>query len=257
VVASGIVRSDGRADNELRPVAFSTGYLRFAEGSVLIRMGHTEVLCAATVENRVPPWLRGRGEGWVTAEYSMLPRATQERTAREAAKGKQGGRTLEIQRLIGRALRTAVDLKKLGEKTVTIDCDVLQADGGTRTAAITGAYVALACALAGCGAEAALLRQVAAVSVGIVKGTLLLDLAYDEDSQADVDMNVAMTDAGAFVELQGTAEARPFDRVQLDALLGSAESGIRRLFELQREAIAEDRLRRAEAQGAGVRGPRA
>jgi ribonuclease PH len=217
------------------------GYLAFAEGSALISIGHTRVLCAATLEDRVPPWMRGRGTGWVSAEYAMLPRATQERTQREATRGRIGGRTHEIQRLIGRALRAVVDMKKLGERTVLIDCDVLQADGGTRTAAITGAYVALALALSRIfergSAAWPMVGALAAVSVGYVDGEPRLDLAYDEDSRAEVDMNVAMTDAGAFVEVQGTAEGRPFERRQLDALLVLAEAGIRRLFDLQRAAL--------------------
>jgi ribonuclease PH len=232
-----LARSDGRAVDQLRPVRIVPGYLAFAEGSALITVGQTTVLCAATVEDRVPPWLRGKGAGWITAEYSMLPRATAERTAREATRGRQGGRTVEIQRLIGRVLRMSVDLNVLGEKTILVDCDVIQADGGTRTSAITGAYVALATALRKTGNEKALARQVAAVSVGIVDGTVRTDLAYEEDSRAEVDMNVAMTDAGSFVELQGTAEARPFDRGQLDAMLTAAESGIRRLFEFQAAAV--------------------
>ena len=216
--------------------------LAFAEGSALIEVGHTRVLCAATIEDRVPLWLRGRGSGWVTAEYSMLPRATPERTQRESIRGRLGGRTHEIQRLIGRALRAVTDLKKLGERSILLDCDVLQADGGTRTAAITGAYVALSLA---CGrifapgsAKWPLARQVAAVSVGYVDGRPHLDLAYSEDSRAEVDMNVAMTDAGEYVEVQGSAESRPFDRAQLDELLGLAHRGIERLFEAQREALA-------------------
>ena len=215
--------------------------LAFAEGSALIELGHTRVLCAATIEDRVPLWLRGRGSGWVTAEYSMLPRATPERTQRESIRGRLGGRTHEIQRLIGRALRAVTDLKKLGERSILLDCDVLQADGGTRTAAITGAYVALSLA---CGrvfapgsAKWPLARQVAAVSVGYVDGRPCLDLAYSEDSRAEVDMNVAMTDAGEYVEVQGSAESRPFDRAQLDELLGLAHRGIERLFDTQREAL--------------------
>ena len=215
--------------------------LAFAEGSALIEVGHTRVLCAATIEDRVPLWLRGRGSGWVTAEYSMLPRATPERTQRESIRGRLGGRTHEIQRLIGRALRAVTDLKKLGERSILLDCDVLQADGGTRTAAITGAYVALSLA---CGrvfapgsAKWPLARQVAAVSVGYVDGRPCLDLAYSEDSRAEVDMNVAMTDAGEYVEIQGSAESRPFDRAQLDELLGLAHQGIERLFDTQREAL--------------------
>jgi ribonuclease PH len=238
------VRLDGRAHDQLRPITIQPGYLDYAEGSALISAGNTRVLCAATVEDKVPQWMRGRGAGWITAEYSMLPRATQERTSREAARGRQGGRTLEIQRLIGRVLRQSVDAKLLGEKTVIVDCDVLQADGGTRTAAITGAYVALAIALGKASASKALVRQIAAVSVGIIGGDIHLDLAYEEDSRADVDMNVAMTGDGAFVELQGTAEARPFDRGALNGMLAAAEAGIRSLFEFQRAAIAA-----AEADG--------
>ena len=235
-------REDGRALDELRPISIEANPLAFAEGSALISVGRTRVLCAATLEERVPPWLRGQGRGWVTAEYAMLPRATEERTQRESTRGKVGGRTHEIQRLIGRALRAVTDLKLLGERSVTVDCDVLQADGGTRTAAITGAYVALALALrrdfSPGSAKWPLVRQVAAVSVGQVGGIVHLDLAYTEDSRADVDMNVAMTDAGAFVEVQGTAESAPFDRAQLDAMLALAESGIRQLFEYQRSALA-------------------
>jgi ribonuclease PH len=236
------VRSDGRAPDALRPIAIEVGVLAFAEGSALISVGNTKVLCAATLEQRVPPWMRGRGTGWVTAEYSMLPRATQERTQREAARGKLGGRTHEIQRLIGRSLRAVTDLARLGERSIVVDCDVLQADGGTRTASITGAYVALALALrhvfdpAGSGWP--LRGQIAATSVGFVDGAARLDLAYEEDSRAEVDMNVAMTDAGAFVEIQGTAEAKPFDRTQLDAMLELAKSGIDELFEYQRAAIS-------------------
>jgi ribonuclease PH len=204
-------------------------------------VGNTRVLCAATIEEKVPPWLRNQGRGWVTAEYSMLPRATQERNQREAARGKVGGRTHEIQRLIGRALRAVTDLKLLGERSVIVDCDVLQADGGTRTAAITGAYVALALALRRDFAPATpkwpLVRQIAAVSVGYVDGVAHLDLQYSEDSRAEVDMNVAMTDAGAFVEVQGTAESRPFDRAQLDEMLALAELGIESLFGRQRAAL--------------------
>ena len=239
---STLARSDGRAFDALRPVSIEPNPLRFAEGSALIAVGNTRVLCAATIEERVPPWLRNQGRGWVTAEYAMLPRATQERNAREAARGKIGGRTHEIQRLIGRALRAVTDLKLLGERSVIVDCDVLQADGGTRTAAITGAYVALALALrrdfASGGAGWPLVRQIAATSVGYVDGVAHLDLQYSEDSRAEVDMNVAMTDAGAFVEVQGTAESRPFDRAQLDEMLALAEAGIASLFVAQRHAIA-------------------
>jgi ribonuclease PH len=235
-------RSDGRRADELRPVSFQPGYLTFADGSVLISVGNTRVICAATVEDRVPPWMRGRGTGWITAEYAMLPRATPERNQREAAKGRLGGRTHEIQRLIGRALRAVVDMDKLGERTVIVDCDVIGADGGTRTASITGAWVALALALGKHfdpekKQKWPLAGQIAAVSVGIVGGTAVLDLPYAEDSTAEVDMNVAMTDAGGFVEVQGTAEREPFSRAQLDGLLGLAEGGIRTLFELQRDAL--------------------
>jgi ribonuclease PH len=228
----------------MRPVSIETNYLAFAEGSALIKVGRTHVLCAATIEEKVPPWLKGRGTGWVTAEYSMLPRATQERTQREAIRGRIGGRTHEIQRLIGRALRAVTDMKKLGERSVLIDCDVLQADGGTRTAAITGAYVALALALRSAFDPAKhqnwpLTGAIGATSVGFIDGIAMLDLAYDEDSRADVDMNVAMTDAGRFVEIQGTAEARSFSRAELDVLLELAERGIRQLFEAQQTALEE------------------
>jgi ribonuclease PH len=234
-------RLDGRAYDALRPVTIETNPLKYAEGSALISVGNTRVLCAATIEERVPPWLRGQGRGWVTAEYAMLPRATNERTQRESSKGKVGGRTHEIQRLIGRALRAVTDLKKMGEKSIVVDCDVLQADGGTRTASITGAYVALSLALGRAFSPAStnwpLASQVAAISVGFVDGVAHLDLAYEEDSKADVDMNVAMTGAGAFVEVQGTAEARPFTREQLDTMLGLAQKGIEELFTLQRAAL--------------------
>ncbi len=236
-----LVRADGRAFDDLRPVTIVPNPLTFAEGSALIEVGNTRVLCAATLEEKVPPWMRGRGSGWVTAEYAMLPRATQERTQRESAKGKIGGRTHEIQRLVGRALRAVTDMKALGERSLIVDCDVLQADGGTRTASITGAYVALALALRkvfGPTAKLPLHGQIAAISVGVVDGVARLDLAYDEDSRAEVDMNVAMTDAGAFVEVQGTAEGRAFDRAQLDAMLSLAELGIAHLFEFQRAALA-------------------
>src|SRR5260221_6284876 len=206
------VRADGRGPTDLRPVAFTLGVQKWAEGSCRIRVGDTEVLCAATIADRVPPHLRGKGTGWVTAEYSMLPRATSERTDRESVKGRIGGRTHEIQRLIGRSLRGVVDLARLGERTITIDCDVLQADGGTRTASITGGYVALAAALITYGMERHLVAKVAAASVGIGNGLSYIDLDYSEDSHADVDFNVVGTDAGAYVELQGTAEGRPFDR---------------------------------------------
>ena len=240
------MRPDGRAPDALRPVTLETGYMPNAEGSVLISVGETRVICAASYEERVPPWMRGRGTGWVTAEYSMLPRATVERTQREANRGKIGGRTHEIQRLIGRALRATVDMAKLGERMITIDCDVIGADGGTRTASITGAWVALSLALRKHFDPAnaktwPLSGQIAAVSVGIVAGTPVLDLPYVEDSTAEVDMNVAMTAAGGFVELQGTAEGKTFDRAQLDTLLALAEGGIRRLFEVQLAALAPPR----------------
>ena len=235
------VRADGRAPLDLRPVTLTLGVLKWAEGSCRIRVGDTEVLCAATIEDRIPPHLRGSGTGWVTAEYSMLPRATAERSQREAAKGRIGGRTHEIQRLIGRSLRGVVDLAKLGERTVTIDCDVIQADGGTRTASITGGYVALSAALIAYGMERLLLSKVAAVSVGIVAGVQMLDLDYPEDSKAEVDFNVVGTDAGQYVELQGTAEGRPFDRAGLDALLDLAGQGLTHLFAAQTEAIASIR----------------
>jgi ribonuclease PH len=241
MASSTLARADGRTFDTLRPVTIEPNPLSFAEGSALISVGNTRVLCAATIEEKVPPWLRNQGRGWVTAEYSMLPRATQERNAREAARGKVGGRTHEIQRLIGRALRAVTDLKLLGERSVIVDCDVLQADGGTRTAAITGAYVALALALRRDFAPGTpkwpLVRQIAAVSVGYVDGVAHLDLQYSEDSRAEVDMNVAMTDAGAFVEVQGTAESRPFDRAQLDEMLALAELGIESLFVRQRAAL--------------------
>ncbi len=234
-------RADGRGPRDLRAVTFALGVQKWAEGSCRIRMGDTEVLCAATISDRVPPHLRGKGSGWVTAEYSMLPRATAERTERESQKGRIGGRTHEIQRLIGRSLRGVVDLGKLGERTVTVDCDVIQADGGTRTASITGGYVALAAALITFGMERLLVGKVAAVSVGIVDGVALLDLDYGEDSKAEVDFNVVGTDAGTYVELQGTAEGRPFDRARVDDLLDLANVGLGRLFETQAEAIGRVR----------------
>jgi ribonuclease PH len=230
-------RGDGRAPTDLRPVTLTLGVQKWAEGSCRIRVGDTEVLCAATIADRVPPHLRGKGTGWVTAEYSMLPRATAERTDRESAKGRIGGRTHEIQRLIGRSLRGVVDLARLGERTITVDCDVLQADGGTRTASITGGYVALGAALITFGMERLLVSKIAAVSVGIVNGVPLLDLDYAEDSRAQVDFNVVGTDAGTYVELQGTAEGKPFDRAAVDTLLDLAGVGLERLFEAQGEAL--------------------
>jgi ribonuclease PH len=232
------VRPDGRGPTQLRPVSLTLGVQKWAEGSCLIRVGGTEVLCAATIQDRVPPHLRGKGTGWVTAEYSMLPRATAERTERESTRGRIGGRTHEIQRLIGRSLRGVVDLTKLGERTITVDCDVLQADGGTRTASITGGYVALGAALITFGMERLLVSKVSAVSVGIVDGVALLDLDYAEDSRAEVDLNVVGTDAGTYVELQGTAEGRPFDRAAIDRLLDLANQGLEHLFTVQAEALA-------------------
>jgi ribonuclease PH len=233
-----LVRADGRGPDDLRPVSLELGVLKWAEGSCRIRVGDTEVLCAATIEDRIPPHLRGSGTGWVTAEYAMLPRATAERSQRESAKGRIGGRTHEIQRLVGRSLRGVVDLAKLGERTVTVDCDVIQADGGTRCASITGGYVALAAALTAFGMSRLLLAKVAAVSVGIVGGTTYLDLDYSEDSRAEVDMNVVGTDAGTYVELQGTAEGKPFSRADANRLIDVADEGLARLFALQAEAIA-------------------
>ena len=236
-------RSYDRAAAQLRPVRFTRGYTRHAEGSVLVEMGETRVLCTASVEEKVPAFLKGKGRGWVTAEYGMLPRATNTRGAREAAQGKQSGRTQEIQRLIGRSLRAVTNLAALGERQVTLDCDVLQADGGTRCASITGAMVALADAIAGLRKQGLLAADpmrdfVAAVSVGIVDGEPVLDLDYAEDSACGTDMNVVMTGAGHFVEVQGTAEGEPFTREQMDALLGLASGGIARLVKLQREALA-------------------
>jgi ribonuclease PH len=230
-------RADGRVWNQLRPVKIVPDYLKFAEGSVLIRVGDTRVICAATIEDRVPGWMRGKGRGWVTAEYSMLPRAGTERSQREAARGSIGGRTHEIQRLIGRSLRSVVDMGKLGERTITLDCDVIQADGGTRTASITGAYVALARALKTYGMGHLLTGQVAAVSVGIVRGLPHLDLDYSEDSTADVDFNVVMTDDDRLIEVQGTAEHGAFSRQQMDQMIDLAMAGIRQLFTLQKSAI--------------------
>ncbi len=230
-------RSDGRTPGQMRPVSIELGVQKWAAASLIYRQGDTHVLCSATLEDRIPPHLRGKGTGWVTAEYAMLPAATSERMQRESVKGRPGGRTHEIQRLIGRALRGVVDTSVLGERTVTLDCDVLQADGGTRCASITGGYVALALALRKVGLERALTNRIAAVSVGIVEGTALLDLEYTEDSRAEVDFNVVGTDAGTFVEVQGTAEGRPFDRAQMDRLLELSAVGLARLFEIQAEVI--------------------
>jgi ribonuclease PH len=237
------MRPDGRDTNQLRPTKITPNYLVTAEGSVLIGAGNTRVLCAATIEDSVPGFLRGTGKGWVTAEYAMLPRATVTRTPREVTKGRASGRTLEIQRLIGRSLRSIVDLTALGERSVIVDCDVLQADGGTRTAAITGAYVALAIGLETLVkfkvvARNPLVDSVAATSVGIVGGELMLDLCYQEDSRADVDMNVVMTGSGKFVEVQATAEHTPFEDSQLEELLDLARGGISELRAIQEQALA-------------------
>jgi ribonuclease PH len=230
-------RIDGRLPNQLRPVRIVPDYLKFAEGSVLIRVGDTRVVCAASIEDRVPGWMRGKGAGWVTGEYSMLPRAGTERSQREASLGRIGGRTHEIQRLIGRSLRACIDLAHLGERTITLDCDVIQADGGTRTASITGAYVALARALNRYGMSHLLSGQVAAVSVGISGGQLLLDLNYAEDSSAEVDFNIVMTADDRLIEVQGTGEQHSFSREQMDQMLELGAGGIRQLFEIQRAAI--------------------
>ena len=237
------MRPSGRAADELRAVNITRGYTRHAEGSALVEFGDTRVLCTATTEDRVPPWMKGRGKGWVTAEYGMLPRSTGQRVAREAARGRQGGRTLEIQRLIGRSLRAVIDMEALGERTIIVDCDVIQADGGTRTAAITGGYVALADACSRLPARARPRRDpihgaVAAVSVGIYKGEAVLDLDYAEDSEAETDMNVVMNDAGGFIEIQGTAEGHAFRRAELDEMLELARRGIGALVERQRAVLA-------------------
>jgi ribonuclease PH len=237
-----MTRRDGRQPEDLRPIRLTRNYIKHPEGAVLVEVGETRVLCTASVEERVPPFLRGAGQGWVTAEYGMLPRATSTRTPREA--GRTGGRTHEIQRLVGRSLRAVVEMVKLGERTITVDCDVIQADGGTRTAAITGGFLALADCLHGLQGAGRLLQdplrdRVAATSVGLVAGTTLLDLDYSEDSTAEVDMNVVMTGAGRFVEVQGTAEQTPFDLAQLETLLTLARRGIERLLELQRRLLAD------------------
>ncbi len=238
------VRSAGRAADQLRPVRITRHYTMHAEGSVLIEFGHTKVLCTASVQEKVPPHKRGSGEGWVTAEYGMLPRATHTRSDREAAKGKQSGRTQEIQRLIGRSLRAVFDLKLLGERTIALDCDVIQADGGTRTAAITGAFVAAHDAVgtllaSGKLTQSPIVGQVAAISVGVVQGTPLLDLEYTEDSACDTDMNVVMTAAGHFVEVQGTAEGAAFTRHEMNLLLDLADKGVAELVALQNAALAQ------------------
>jgi ribonuclease PH len=239
-----LVRADGRALDDLRPATFVRDFTVFAPGSVLVSMGRTKVLCTASIEERVPPWMRGSGKGWVTAEYSLLPGSTGERVTREATKGRQSGRTQEIQRLIGRSLRSVCDMVALGEVQVTVDCDVLQADGGTRTASVCGAYVALHDALTrlvqrGVVRSHPLTEAVAAVSVGVVDGVCMLDLPYEEDSRAEVDMNVVMTSSGRFVEVQGTAEGDPFSKSELDEMLSLAEHGIALLLDLQSETLAE------------------
>jgi ribonuclease PH len=243
------MRPSGRTPDEMRELSFEPGFTRHAEGSCLVGFGDTRVLVTASVEDKLPPFLRGKGQGWVTAEYGMLPRATSTRTQREATAGKVGGRTQEIQRLIGRSLRSVTRTSELGERTIWIDCDVIQADGGTRTAAITGGFVALVLALQKLKASGVLKTlpiqdHVAATSVGVVAGTPMLDLAYEEDSRADVDMNVVKTGDGRFIELQGTAEGPPFERPALDALLELADTGIRRLVEMQREIIGDVGTRR-------------
>ncbi|WP_372779912.1 ribonuclease PH [Litorivivens sp.] len=238
-------RPSGRQPDQLREIRITRSYTCHAEGSVLIEMGNTKVICTASVDNSVPPFLRGKGQGWVTAEYGMLPRSTGSRMNREAARGKQSGRTQEIQRLIGRSLRAAVDMNKLGENTIQIDCDVIQADGGTRTASITGAYIALADAIAsmlkaGTVKENPIVQQIAAISVGVFEGTPVLDLDYPEDSKAETDMNVVMGSNGGFIEVQGTAEAAPFARTELNAMLDLAEKGIGGLFEEQSKALTAE-----------------
>ncbi|WP_026278901.1 ribonuclease PH [Thioalkalivibrio sp. ARh3] len=238
------MRPSGRQADEMRPVRFTRHFTRHAEGSVLVEFGDTRVLCNATIESRVPPWLKNKGRGWVTAEYSMLPRSTHDRMAREAARGKLGGRTMEIQRLIGRSLRAVVDLEALGERQIIIDCDVIQADGGTRTASISGAYVALRDAIRK-AREQGMIRKdplhghLAAISVGIFNGTPVLDLDYDEDSQAETDLNLVMNEAGGVIEIQGTAEGHAFRRDELNQMLDLGEKGIQQIVEAQRAALAK------------------
>ena len=237
-----LIRSDGRRPDQLRPVAITPEYIVHPEGSVLIECGATRIVCSASLEDRVPPFIRGTGSGWVTSEYGMLPRSTSTRMVRESSRGRPSGRTQEIQRIIGRALRSVIDLKAMGERTFWLDCDVIQADGGTRTASVTGAFVALALAVQklldkGTFTDSPLLDFVAAVSVGVVSGEVYLDLAYEEDSTAEVDMNVVMSGGGSFVEIQGTAEAAPFDRSQLNRMLDLASAGISSLIERQKEVI--------------------
>ncbi len=233
-------RVDGRRPDELRPVKITRDYIMHAEGSVLIELGNTKVICTATIEDRVPHWLRGEGTGWITAEYAMLPRATGVRNQRESSKGRIGGRTHEIQRLIGRSLRSIIDLKALGERTIWLDCDVIQADGGTRTAAITGAYIALTDALRKLPETVAVQDYLAAISLGIVDGQVLLDLCYEEDFAAQLDMNVVMTGSGKIVEIQGTAETAPFSREELNALLDLAKKGILELVDMQKSLFMQD-----------------
>lgn len=238
------MRPSGRTPDQMRPVKFTRHYTCHAEGSVLVEFGNTKVLCTASIDERVPPFLKGKGKGWVTAEYGMLPRSTNSRMAREAARGKQSGRTQEIQRLIGRSLRAVVDMEALGERQITLDCDVLQADGGTRTASISGAYVALCDAIAALRKQGKIKRDpihghVASVSVGIFDGEAVLDLDYPEDSNAETDMNVVMNEAGQFIEVQGTAEGHAFRREELDEMLALAEKGIREIIELQQSVLAE------------------
>jgi ribonuclease PH len=243
------MRSDARAPRELRPVKLTPGYIKHAEGSVLIEVGETRVICTVSVEEKVPPFLKGKGEGWITSEYGMLPRATTTRTQRESSRGRPSGRTHEIQRLIGRSLRAVVDLKSLGERTLWIDCDVIQADGGTRTASITGSFVALVLALRRLKelrgfAELPLTDFVAATSVGRVKGEIYLDLNYEEDSSAEVDMNIVKTGRGQFVEIQGTAEGKPFGEDELKDLMAAADKGIQELIEIQRTVLGDVPLKR-------------
>ncbi|MGH7206642.1 MAG: ribonuclease PH [Nitrospiraceae bacterium] len=239
---TSLLRQDGRREDQIRPVKISRDFIKYAEGSVLIEMGGTKVICTASVEEKVPPFLKDKGRGWVTAEYAMLPRATQDRTQREAVKGRQGGRTLEIQRLVGRSLRAVTDMAEMGERTVWIDCDVIQADGGTRTASITGAFIALADAFAVLKRKKLIKRRpitdyLAAISIGKVGGQIMVDLAYEEDALADVDLNLVMTGRGRYVEVQGTAERAPFEKKDLDEFVALGWKAIQDLVALQRELI--------------------
>lgn len=241
------MRNDGRKNDQLRPVKITRNYIKYAEGSVLIEVGDTKVICTASIEDKVPPFLKGSGEGWITSEYSMLPRSTQARKTRDISKGKIDGRSMEIQRLIGRALRSVVDLKAIGERTIWIDCDVIQADGGTRTSSITGAFVALVDAVNKIHKQNSfdiypIRNFVSAVSVGIVRDTKILDLNYEEDSRAKVDMNIVMTDDGEFIEIQGTGEESPFSRKELDELLALGEKGIKHIINVQKESLKMDCL---------------